>query len=330
MQGFKKYFTGYITFDWDEYPSPPYGGKNWYITFLKTEKIKRYGSTSSQINKNQYREITINALSFQNAQNALYLINCALWLTHGGPFSGGEIEIVTPADNDELIQLQKNNIIDNIDLVAQPSSCCSVGFPLACMIAAKASFRNTYKYALAKYRLASQAHSVFWHDMDPFHATQHLGVSSYINDHVRFAFSIIASYSVIEELGLEIRATKDNPSAVNGKWNYFVKENLENRLIKAGVILDQKVLWNRRGKPTKIEKAKRPPSKGKCTWSRGPYVRDCEIEVIDAINIASYYRSKVSSHKLSPLVASLNSYDVENVRNLARRLLLDRLGFRNI
>ena len=56
-------------------------------------------------------------------------------------------------------------------------------------------------------------------------------------------------------------------------------------------------------------------------------MRDCELEMIDAIRIASFLRSKISSHKMNPLVTSLTSYDVENVRMLARRLLLGALGF---
>lgn len=44
------------------------------------------------------------------------------------------------------------------------------------------------------------------------------------------AQAIIIFYSVIEELGLEIRANRDNPSFINGRWNPVIKNELENRL----------------------------------------------------------------------------------------------------
>ena len=61
--------------------------------------------------------------------------------------------------------------------------------------------------------------------------------------------------------------------------------------------------------------------------NEGLSLDDIELEMIDAIRIASFLRSKISSHKMNPLVTSLTSYDVENVRMLARRLLLGALGF---
>jgi len=163
-------------------------------------------------------------------------------------------------------------------------------------------------------------------DLDPHFTETDFGIFPYFI--VNFAFSIIASYSVIEEIGLEIRASPKNPSKIRGKWNPEVKIDLESRLQRARIDFKQKVPWALRGKPTKIEMARQPKAIKKCEWACGPYIRDIELEVVDAINHASFLRSKISSHKLDSKIASLTSYDVENVRRHAIRLLLEKLGIK--
>jgi hypothetical protein len=316
MKKINKYHTGYITIDWVDFPPAPYKGKGWTISFLKTKNCQSFARGSYNGKKINAREVIIYSPSFEKAQQALSLLNCAIWLVNGEPTLAGDNNIAIPFDKRECSKVFLQDVTIN-----KPSSCCMLDFPLSCLIATKASFFRKYKNALAKFRIASQMHSISLVDMDPSHSRKHLGVSGYAYDHVRFAFSIIAAYSVLEELGLEIRASIKKPSIINNNWNPLVKKDLENRLRKAGIILQKKIAWVRRGKPTKIEKAKQPLSQKKCSWARGPYVRDCEIEVIDAINIASFLRSKISSHKLGDLVLSLTSYDVENVRHLAGRLL---------
>jgi hypothetical protein len=316
---YRKYFTGYISWDWGLYPKVEYKGKGWFIKFEKT-KASAQSNTTYNGKRIQSREVVIYARSLKSAQNVLTLINCGLWLNSGEPED--ENEIVLPENEKEL----NSSAAYADDYPRNHFKIEKSHYPRACLIASRASFRNRYKYALAKFRFASRLHSIYLVDIDPRSATEHLGVSPNIYDHVRFAYSIIASYSVIEEMGLEIRATERKPSMISGQWNPIVKEDLEKRLKQAGVNLKDHFPWDLRGKPTRVEKAKRLPSQGKCSWAKGPYVRDCELEIIDAINIASFLRSKVSSHKMNKLCSSLTSYDVENVKHLARRLLLSQLG----
>jgi len=325
MAKLRKYYTGYCALDWWRYPKPPHKGKGWNITYSKTNKyVKSEITTMSPDKKTRKpREIIINAPSFQSAQNAFNLINSARWLFEGDLTFA--MQLVRPADKEEFNKIYKGPFNQSELLNSYGAS---FYLPQSCIIAAKASYRKIYKYALAKYKLASNLHSMPIVDIDPSIATEHFGVSTCFDDHIHYAYSIIASYSVIEEIGLEIRATANKPSRLkNGNWNPLVKIDLEDRLKKAGVDVDITIPWVLRGKPTKIQKVKPLPSKGRCDWARGPYVRDCELKVIDAINIASFLRSKISSHKMSVFAASLSPYDVENVRNLARYLLLIKLGF---
>lgn len=184
-------------------------------------------------------------------------------------------------------------------------------------------------YALHKFLLSCQIYSPDVRSLDPAEGV-HFAISRFFEDHVTFAYAIISAYSVVEELGLEVRASKEQPShGSDGRWNSAVLSELQGRLRDSNVNFSEPIPWHLRGTPTRLERAKRPELKGKLSWTRGP-IRDREMEIVDAINHASWLRSKISSHrltkaKLSP--SSLSPYDVANVQHLARRLLLERLGF---
>jgi hypothetical protein len=321
---YKKYFTGYIAWDWSLYPKAPYRGKGFLLDFEKMKDGKDRSSTIYHDKPMENRQIIIYSNSFNRARNAMDLINCGLWLSSGE--SAIENPIPFPGDTSEF--WGKRPLQEYFDdlLLTGPSEIHTSHYPRPCLIAARASYYNSYRYALAKFWFASKLHSIDRVDIDPSLATEHLGVSRQFAAHVNFAYSIIAAYSAIEEIGLEIRASKENPATINGQWNPSVRADLENRLKKAGINIKDNINWDLRGKPTRVEKAKRLQSLGRCPWARGPYVRDCELQVVDAINQASFLRSKISSHRFGKLVSSLTSYDVENVRHLARKLILSSLG----
>jgi hypothetical protein len=96
--------------------------------------------------------------------------------------------------------------------------------PLACLIAASASWRLQYVYGLAKLRLSKETFSLPPIDLDPSHSDS---VPKFLlpEDHVRLAFAIVTAYASIEELGLAVNASNKNPSILpNGSWNPMVKE----------------------------------------------------------------------------------------------------------
>jgi hypothetical protein len=198
-------------------------------------------------------------------------------------------------------------------------------FPLACAVAAKASRRRYWVYAVAKYKFSLSLYSVDHEDLEPW-KSPHLAISSFPGDHVMFSHAIISAYSVIEDLGLEVRASAQKPSLINGKWNPVVKQDLEQRLIKSGVDLRESILWTVRGPKRKIETRRPIPVKAKAPWSAW-IVRDSELNVIDAVAYADWLRDCVASHGVKDLTRVLSPYDVINVQYLARRLLLESLGF---
>jgi hypothetical protein len=139
-------------------------------------------------------------------------------------------------------------------------------------------------------------------------------------------YAIIAFYSVLEELGLEIRASSKNPSMINGKWNPKVKDELEDRLTKNGIDINELFDWNLRNTPTKIEKRKKPDLLKKSPWAFLTR-RDSQINITDAIVTISWIRSKIAAHRLNDAITSISIYDASNASLLARRLLLERLGY---
>jgi hypothetical protein len=109
-----------------------------------------------------------------------------------------------------------------------------------------------------------------------------------------------------------------------------VREDLEQRLRKAGVDLNESFPWNRRGSTTVLEKAKPAQIRElrRAPWARW-IVRDTFIEIVDAIAHVSMLRSKVAAHRMSPKYARvLSLYDAVNAQELARRLLIESLGLK--
>lgn len=143
--------------------------------------------------------------------------------------------------------------------------------------------------------------------------------------HVAYANAIILAYSAIEELGLEVRSSRDRPSTIDGTWNPIVRRDLEERLQKAGISLSDRYDWIYRGGKRAIERRYAALDATRSRWASG-WARDKEIDIAEAVRLASQLRSRISSHRLGRLAANLTAHDVANVQHLARRLLLESTG----
>jgi len=199
-------------------------------------------------------------------------------------------------------------------------------FP-ACQIACRASRSKALTYALLKFHLSARLFSRHGMDLSPGHIRGG-ALSCFPFDHVHFAYAIVVAYSVVEELDLAVRVPKGGFSVKNGVWDLAVRQHLESRLQKAGVNFGETFSWLLRSTPTKVERKNPLPMGTKSTWAGG-WVRDTEIALIDAINRTSRLRSSVAAHRFSDSTASLSQYDVANAQSVARRLLLETLGYWN-
>jgi hypothetical protein len=258
-------------------------------------------------------EIVIEASSIYRAQYACDLIICSLCLLNANPSISLRDMAVYPINTkcdplfeSSITKFQTGNIL------------------LCCKLAAKVSFHVRYVNAVNKYFLSCQFHSNDWVDLDPY--STNIPLSAFPFDHLRYGYAIIIAYSIIEELNIDIQASSLKPSMINGKWNPIVKENLEKRLAALKVDLDEPLLWLRRGAKNSLEQRKSVFPLKRAQWST-LNVRDCEVRLIDAINYISWLRSKIAAHKVDKDIRLLSVYDVSNAQHLARRLLLESLGF---
>jgi hypothetical protein len=328
----KKYYSGYIDLDCkSDYSEQPYKGKYFSIYFDAQREGKMHATCRTIDSKGNYlkvecKEAIIQTNSIENAIKVVELISAALTLLNAELYEADRTSILPflPEERKLMAQefmLEEEMIGSRIQAIPQVL--------LACKIVCEASFRRAYYNALLKYQLGNYLCSITPIELDPSHSLYYK-LSPFPSDYVKYAYAIIAFYSVVEELGLEIRATNKNPSFINGKWNPSIRKDLEERLKKGGINTKELFGWNLRSTPTKIERNLRENGKLKpvkrSSWARSS-VRDSEIELVDAILLVSNLRSKISSHKFSKFVESLSIYDVSNANYLSRRLLLERLRF---
>ncbi|MDZ7741661.1 MAG: hypothetical protein U5Q03_07905 [Bacteroidota bacterium] len=269
------------------------------------------------------KKIVICAKHWKTAQQASNLIFSSLIL-HMGDTMGGILSDQQPIVYSEQDKLPKD-LPTHLAEFIRNYHINTPGLSTACLIAIKASQNKRLLYAISKYKLSCEVYSTASVDLDPFYS-ENLKLSSFVEDHVRFATSINLAYSAIEDLQLQIKAGANNPSKINGVWNSKVKEDLGSRLLNSGININEQFLWSVRGTLRKIDKV-RPPISVSKPYRSSKTVRDVEVNIIDALNDASWLRSKVSAHGASHLTPSLSPYDVANVQHLTRRLILESLGY---
>jgi len=310
---------GFVSTDHFEYPAAQFRGRNWRIRFGPQSDGNPVASARFGNRVIRSKEVFILTKSEPVARRVASRVVEAMTLLNGS-------SVLIPDLSDALdLQPDRAHKVKRLHVGYWSMD----GFPLACRIVARLSHSLRHQYALAKFKLSSEYASFAWIDLDPSHS-ETIPRWHRAEDHVRLATAIVLAYSVLEELGLEVRASAKNPSSINGQWNPVVRKELEDRLERAGIDHSDPVVWNVRGGKSQLE-AERPQylyTKTKRTpWTRWS-IRDRLVEIVDAIGHASFLRSKVSSHRLKPSwVRMLSAYDVANVQHLARRLFLGTLGY---
>lgn len=266
------------------------------------------------------RAVAIDAASWPTAQRAVDVINGSRVLMNGDPDVWAFQPIAYNETQPAWMEPSARKALVDEHLLAQP------GIPTACAIAAKASRRRQWSYAVARYKFSLALYSVHRMDMHPNYRTHH-GVSRHPDDHILLAQTLVAAFGVIEDLGLGVPAGHTRPSRIGGEWNPVVLSDLTTRLTLQGANPSETVLWLVRGPDRRIEKRRPLPAGEMAVWSRDK-VRDRRLSLVDAIAHADYLRDRVAAHGARDMTRSLTPYDVVNVQSLARFLLLTSLGFR--
>ena len=307
MPAVRRYFTGLLT-ESDEPKRMKAIGRGWEASISRARTDTENGFVG------QSREIVITATSAAKAQNALNIIKTVHELIKGTPdIHGGDFRVV-PFDEAECRQMYPNA------LFGWPSMLKMSGFLEACELAAKASRKRKYSYAIALYDVSQKLHAN--HPMDLHFDLRSVDIrSAALHDHVRFGYSLVAAYAVLEQLGLAL----NGPAFKDGNWLPDKRAELENRLKLASVDLMTPMIWHLRGGRTTLELRRKTQPLKKARWSGGR-VRDEEVDVADAIADLRWLRSGVAAHDVKKLARLLSVFDVLNAQLLARRCILACLG----
>jgi hypothetical protein len=316
MDRLQTFHTGFLVTASPFFPKGPYKGKGWRIFFRKdTRDILPVRNSS---------EVMIHASTRNTAQQVAHLVHGALVLIDADASYSqfNQWRSLVYSDTSNGLSGVPRDLPDSL----KNYRLWTPDIPLACKVAVRVSFSRHYSYALTKYSLSCWVFSTPGIDLDPSNSPN-IRLSSFFEDHVRLATAIFLAYSAIEELDLHLKASESKPSRnEKGEWNPEVRRELEQRLAKAGIDLHEPFLWSIRGPQRRIERKRPPKPLSRPLWG-GWSVRDIYVNIVDALADASWLRSKVSAHGFSRLASSLSPYDVANVQHLARRLILETLGF---
>lgn len=326
----RRYKTSLFSTDTVDDAEPPYQGRGWFVDldtsryvgdlddpgFLKWERAlarKRGRHSVTIVSGKEARadaEIFIHAKNRNTAQRALTLISIGLLLVVGSALSDG-MRVQPPDDSEGLFD-------DAIGM--RTTSLTTGGLALASLVAARLSRKQNFQSAAWKYYYAYKQCEVNYYQTHPYES-QYSPITQEPESYVAFASSIVNAYGAIEDLGLEIRASSKYPSKIDGRWNPKVLTDLQQRLVASGIDPVVDVVWQIRSTASRLHRKRGQLAGVKASWARGR-VRDRIIPLTEALSEASFLRSKVSAHKAHRLTQSLSVYDVHNVQNLARILLL--------
>lgn len=185
-------------------------------------------------------------------------------------------------------------------------------------------------YALEKYRFSIETERFNPYSAHPRYGQVFDNESPLYSDHVNQLMAIVSAYSVIEELGCEIRASEKNQRFKNNKtceWNPKVWDETEKRLQSKGIDTSYEFQWTIRGDDTIIHKGFKYYLFGKESKKNdGEEVKDRELHIIEAIQFASLLRSAVAAHKFNKKSSAVSPYDLHNVQMVARYLIMQHMG----
>ena len=111
---------------------------------------------------------------------------------------------------------------------------------LACLIAARASNANL-DFALEKYKFSLNLDWFTPHSANPYYGQVFYTGFESNNSNVTKIYAFLSAYSIVEELGVDIRSSAQTPRFIKDKWNPVVLDELKLRLDKIGLDIDTKI-----------------------------------------------------------------------------------------
>jgi hypothetical protein len=197
------------------------------------------------------------------------------------------------------------------------------------LILLKAWKKPELLYSIEKFAISLDLDSVSPHSVNPVYGKVFDNYDPSYHYHVIASYAVICAFSVLEEIGLEIRSSSKNPRFIKNDgeeiWNPVVYQETEKRLKEIGLSASYQFHWVERGEETEVQKHVKPKF-GVRIYLNDPELRDTNMELIEAIHRCSYIRNFIASHKFKTQTQFISPYDVHNVQTVSRVLLINRLG----
>jgi hypothetical protein len=201
--------------------------------------------------------------------------------------------------------------------------------PVAVAIAAEAWRDKKLVYAIHKLASSYETECVTPWSMHPRSGQVFEKHTDDFASHVGTSVAINLAYSAIEELDLGVKASSENRRNIEGTpyWRPEFLEQFKERLQKAGLDPDTKIDWVARGGETEIPIYQMIGALS--DHSDGADIRDRQVPLPDAINFCEYLRNKMTAHAFSSQTKRLGPYEVYNVQQVARFLILSKCNLWN-
>lgn len=203
--------------------------------------------------------------------------------------------------------------------------------PSAVALAAYAWGQKKLIYAIHKLARSYETESVTPHSMHPRYGQAFEKHTNEFASHVRSSIAINLAYSAIEELGLTVQASKENPRFLpgnNSEWNPDVLKPFQNRLFRSNIEPDTSIDWITRGEITEIQAFSGIGEASE--FSDGGWIRDSKVSLPYAIQFCEFMRNQLTAHSFKDKTERLGPYEIFNCQNVARFLLLKRCEMFNV
>lgn len=202
--------------------------------------------------------------------------------------------------------------------------------PVAVAMAVNAWSDRRIVYAIHKLSMSYETEAITPWSAHPRYGQIFEKHSGEFSDHVRSSIAINLAFSAIEEMRLQVNSSREKPRWLDKEytWNPQVLKDITYRLEKAGIDPDRIIDWVVRGDETEL--AIQPARDRFSAHSDGQVVRDIELSLPDAIHACSYLRNFVTAHAFGKATPLLGPYEVYNVQQVARFLVLSICGLFNV
>lgn len=202
--------------------------------------------------------------------------------------------------------------------------------PVAVALAINAWSDRRAVYAIHKLSKSYETEAVTPWSMHPQYGQIFEKHSGEFSDHVRSSIAINLAFSAIEEMNLQVNSSREKPRWLDKEytWNPPVLQDINSRLAKAGINPEKVVDWVVRGDETEL--TIQPARDRFSSHSDGQTVRDIELSLPDAIHACSYLRNFMTAHAFGAETHRIGPYEVYNVQQVARFLILSKCGLWNV